>query len=70
MNKTINIVPKDKCTGCGACAYICPNQCIKMEEDSLGVIYPAIDKGLCVGEAWFASDKSLYCTGEEKVRYY
>lgn len=45
----MEICSLDKCTGCGACAYICPNQCIKMEEDSLGVIYPAIDKGLCVG---------------------
>ncbi len=27
-------------------------------------------KRVCVGETWFAGYESLYCTGEEKVRYY
>ena len=37
------------CTGCAACADICPKQCIRMEEDDrLGHIYPVVDKEACV----------------------
>ena len=34
---------KKKCNGCGACKQICPRQCISMEEDSEGFLYPQID---------------------------
>lgn len=41
-------VGKD-CTGCAACADICPKTCIHMEEDDrLGHIYPVVDKEICM----------------------
>lgn len=31
---------KSQCTGCSACTSICPKQCIKMEKDEEGFLYP------------------------------
>lgn len=42
------ICSKDKCTGCYACYNICPKQCITMEEDEYGYLYPTIDEHSCV----------------------
>ena len=42
------VVEKEKCTGCYACVNICPKNCIHMEEDENGAIYPVIDKTKCV----------------------
>ena len=39
---------KDKCCGCSACAMVCPKQCIKMQSDEEGFLYPQINKTLCV----------------------
>ena len=36
------------CCGCGACASICPKQCIKMVADSEGFLYPQVDAATCV----------------------
>ncbi len=36
------------CTGCSACANICANNCIKMQESSEGFLYPQIDTAHCV----------------------
>lgn len=36
------------CTGCGACANVCPKRCIQMQADSEGFPYPAIDEAACV----------------------
>lgn len=49
------IICKDPnmCTGCTACASICPKQCITMQENNEGFLYPekelykCIDCGLC-----------------------
>lgn len=38
----------NKCTGCGACYNKCPKNCIKMEEDELGFIYPIVDETKCI----------------------
>ncbi len=38
--------PKD-CCGCSACAQRCPQQCIKMQEDKEGFLYPSINTDLC-----------------------
>jgi len=39
---------KDACSGCSACASICPKQAITMEPNSEGFLYPAIANSLCV----------------------
>lgn len=44
----IEITEKSKCTGCNACASICPQQCIRMIPDKEGFWYPKIDKKKCI----------------------
>ena len=40
---------KNECTGCSACANICPRQCIEMNEDAEGFVYPQIvNDSLCI----------------------
>ena len=39
---------KKECCGCGACAQICPKNCITMRADDEGFIYPDVDKSLCI----------------------
>lgn len=39
---------KDLCSGCEACINICPKQCIKMERDEEGFLYPTIDLTFCI----------------------
>ena len=38
----------ERCTGCEACASICPRQCISMKTDNNGFYYPYIDTAKCV----------------------
>lgn len=38
---------KKACNGCGACALVCPKNCIKMVEDAEGFLYPEIDDSKC-----------------------
>lgn len=44
----IRIDEKRNCCGCGACAQVCPMDCIRMEADKEGFLYPFIDKEKCV----------------------
>lgn len=44
----IEIQNKENCCGCGACVSICPKECIKMQEDSEGFLYPIVDKDKCI----------------------
>lgn len=44
----MEICLSQKCTGCYACANICPRHCIKMDEDEDGAVRPHIDKSNCV----------------------
>ncbi len=44
----IQITEKHKCTGCHACSNICPKQCITMESDSEGFLYPKVDMQNCI----------------------
>lgn len=37
-----------KCCGCGACANICPRNCIQMKADSEGFYYPKVDLESCI----------------------
>lgn len=44
----IDIINKTSCSGCHACVLICPKQCISMQPDEEGFLYPSVDKGICV----------------------
>lgn len=44
----IKIIDKLMCTGCAACANICPSGCIKMTEDEEGFYYPYVDTDKCI----------------------
>lgn len=37
-----------KCTACMACAEICPKNCISMEQDSYGNLYPQVNEEVCI----------------------
>lgn len=45
----IQISDKHNCCGCSACAQRCPKQCITMQEDNEGFLYPKVDESLCIG---------------------
>ena len=42
------IVSKNKCTGCTACASICPKKAITLIEDNEGFKHPIIDQEKCI----------------------
>ncbi len=44
----IRICNKKLCSGCSACASICPRGCIAMIEDNEGFLYPSIDDKTCI----------------------
>ncbi|MBQ3216180.1 MAG: Coenzyme F420 hydrogenase/dehydrogenase, beta subunit C-terminal domain [Oscillospiraceae bacterium] len=44
----INIKKKHDCSGCHACANICPQKCIVMKADEEGFLYPSVDLTKCV----------------------
>ena len=44
----ILIKDKSQCCACSACANSCPKQCISMQADEEGFLYPHIDKTYCV----------------------
>ncbi len=46
--KYITIGDKSMCSGCTACASICPKGAIKMVRDNEGFLYPQIDKNKCI----------------------
>lgn len=44
----MDLIAKNECCGCGACANICPRQAIKMEADDEGFRYPHINEEKCI----------------------
>lgn len=44
----VSISNKAECTGCSACASVCPQKCISMEMDSEGFLYPKVDIQRCI----------------------
>lgn len=44
----ITITDKSQCCGCSACAQRCPKQCISMQMDNEGFLYPQVDISKCV----------------------
>lgn len=47
-NKYIEIKEKKQCSGCTACVSVCPKQCISMQEDAEGFLYPKVDTERCI----------------------
>lgn len=45
----IKLSSPEKCTGCAACASICPTNSITMREDREGFLQPHIDTKTCIG---------------------
>lgn len=39
---------KSECCGCGSCEMICPKECIKMEFDREGFLYPILNEEECI----------------------
>lgn len=44
----INILDKKDCCGCASCVQVCPKQCISMNEDCEGFLYPKVDSAACI----------------------
>ena len=44
----IQIISKEDCMGCNACAQRCPKTCITMHEDHEGFLYPVINNDVCI----------------------
>lgn len=44
----IELAEKNLCTGCGACAFVCPREAIDMRETEIGIVYPIIDEEKCI----------------------
>ncbi len=44
----MQIIDKDKCTGCGACYNACPKNAIRMIENERGFLKPVIDETKCI----------------------
>lgn len=47
-DKTIRVVPEERCTGCGACYNRCPVGAIKMEYNAEGFMFPVVDENICI----------------------
>lgn len=48
MHKIIEAGFLTKCTGCGACQNVCPQNAIKLKEGRHTFLYPEIDETICV----------------------
>lgn len=44
----ITIKDKKNCTGCSACASVCPKHCITLTQDEEGFAYPSVNLDACI----------------------
>jgi len=44
----IDIKDKKLCCGCNACVQRCPKQCIAVQKDEEGFLYPIVDLSICI----------------------
>ena len=44
----ITVTDKNNCCGCSACVQACPKQCISMQQDAEGFLYPQVDTSSCI----------------------
>ncbi|MDW7773274.1 MAG: polysaccharide pyruvyl transferase family protein [Desulfobulbaceae bacterium] len=47
QDRSVHILPRNRCTGCGACFNACPAGALKMETNEDGFKYPQIESGIC-----------------------
>jgi len=47
-HSVMKVVSEHRCTGCGACANLCPKNAIKMTENREGFLVPEIDTAKCI----------------------
>lgn len=45
---TIAVIKEGDCTGCGACAQVCPRSCIEMKPSKEGFLHPAVEEDICI----------------------
>lgn len=43
----VNEINRNECTGCGVCENICPQKCIRLENNQEGFFCPVVDLNLC-----------------------
>lgn len=43
----LQVTDKQDCCGCHACTSVCARQCIAMQEDNEGFLYPVVDEATC-----------------------
>ena len=48
FSKFKSVEDNERCSGCSACASICPNDAISMKENDEGFLVPVLDKSKCV----------------------
>jgi len=64
---------RDKCSGCGACASVCPVGAITLEKDPFGFFYPHCDQSKCINCGACAKSCSYLTpplTKRDSLRYY
>ena len=44
----LEIREKKDCCGCGTCVAACPKQCISLQADSEGFLYPIVNTEVCI----------------------
>ena len=52
---------RSDCSGCSACSQICPVECIRMENDAEGFLYPVIDGSKCINCDRCRDSKCINC---------
>ena len=65
-------IEKEICCGCSACSQICPKNCIAMQVDEKGFLYPHADEKLCINCGFcekVCPVLNLKENNEEKVSY-
>lgn len=63
----IKVEDKSMCCGCAACVQRCPKQCIAMEADGEGFLYPLVDTGKCINCGLCEKVCPMLNPGEERV---